>query len=197
LRKVGNAIVDSKNPNTGCPRGSRTLTARYFLPAAYRWAPDADSAGNRTGAGEFACVNQGIQPARKSTHVGCVASTPAVPEQRDVRMEVMDNRHDFIVHRRSGGRSSGSHGASSTAMTLGPVRAARAGACTSAAPCRRILGGKRWLGGRCCQGRQPPKAGAAGPPLQDLPPSPTRPPRSTAGNNSAGCLKTRPQYTST
>src|SRR5580700_5220899 len=25
--------------------------------------------------------------------------------------------------------------------------------------------GKRWLGGKSCQGRQPPKAGAAGPPL--------------------------------
>src|SRR5450432_1351682 len=69
-------------------------------------------------------------------------------------------------------------------------------ACTSAAPCRRILGGKRWLGGKSCQGRQPPKAGAAGPPLQGLPPSHTRPPRSTAGNiSSAGCLKTGPQYT--
>src|SRR5713226_5498328 len=69
-------------------------------------------------------------------------------------------------------------------------------ACTSAAPCRRILGGKRWLGGTSCQGRQPPKAGAAGPPLQGLPPSHTRPPRSTAGNiSSAGCLKTGPQYT--
>ena len=68
-------------------------------------------------------------------------------------------------------------------------------ACTSAASCRRILGGKRWLGGKCCQGRQPPKAGAAGPPLQGLPLSHTRPPRSTAGNiNSAGCLKTGPQY---
>ena len=37
--------------------------------------------------------------------------------------------------------------------------------CASAAPCRRILGGKRWLGGKPCQGRQPPKAWAAGPPL--------------------------------
>ena len=55
---------------------------------------------------------------------------------------------------------------------------------------------QKWLGGRSCQGRQPPKAGAAGPPLQDLPPSHTRPPRSTAGNiSSAGCLKTGPQYT--
>jgi len=51
------------------------------------------------------------------------------------------------------------------------------------------------LGARSCQGRQPPKAGAAGQPLQDLPPSHTRPPRSTAGNSSAGCLKTGPQYT--
>src|SRR6516162_10160855 len=68
--------------------------------------------------------------------------------------------------------------------------------CTSAAPCRRTLGGKRWLGARSCQGRQPPKAGAAGQPLQDLSPSHTRPPRSTAGNGSAGCLKTGPQYTS-
>ncbi len=38
------------------------------------------------------------------------------------------------------------------------------------------------VGGKSCQGRQPPKAGAAGPPLQGLPPSHTRPPRSTAGN---------------
>ena len=54
---------------------------------------------------------------------------------------------------------------------------------------------QKWLGGRSCQGRQPPKAGAAGPPLQDLPPSHTRPPRSTAGNiSSAACLKTGPQY---
>jgi hypothetical protein len=54
---------------------------------------------------------------------------------------------------------------------------------------------KRWLGGKFCQGRQPPKAGAAGPPLQGLLPSHTRPPRSTAGNiNSAGCLKTGPRY---
>src|SRR5215475_14132635 len=45
---------------------------------------------------------------------------------------------------------------------------------------------------------RPPAAegGAAGPPLQGLLPSHTRPPRSTAGNiNSAGCLKTGPQYT--
>ena len=35
----------------------------------------------------------------------------------------------------------------------------------------------------------------AGPPLQGLPPSHTRPPRSTAGNmSSAGCLKTGPQH---
>src|SRR6516162_7321258 len=53
---------------------------------------------------------------------------------------------------------------------------------------------QRWLGARSCQGRQPPKAGAAGQPLQDLPPSHTRPPRSAAGNSSAGCLKTGPQY---
>src|SRR5580704_7261273 len=65
-----------------------------------------------------------------------------------------------------------------------------------AAPRRRTLGGKRWLGGKSCQGRQPPKAGAAGPPLQGLPPGHTRPQRSTAGNiSSAGCLKTGPQYT--
>ena len=52
------------------------------------------------------------------------------------------------------------------------------------------------VGGKSCQGRQPPKAGAAGPPLQGLPPSHTWPPRSTAGNISlAGCLKTGPQYT--
>ena len=50
------------------------------------------------------------------------------------------------------------------------------------------------MGARSCQGRQPPKAGAAGQPLQDLSPSHTRPPRSTAGNSSAGCLKTGPQY---
>ena len=62
-------------------------------------------------------------------------------------------------------------------------------ACTSAAPCRRTLGGKRWLGGRSCQGRQPPKAGAAGQPLQDLPPSHTRPPRSTAGTAQPGVSK--------
>src|SRR4029077_7303996 len=68
-------------------------------------------------------------------------------------------------------------------------------ACTSAASCRRILGGERWLGGKFCQGRQPPKAGAAGPPLQGLPPSHTLSPSSTAGNiDSAGCLKTGPQY---
>jgi hypothetical protein len=54
------------------------------------------------------------------------------------------------------------------------------------------------LGGKSCQGRQPPKAGAAGPPLQGLPPSHTRPPSSTAGNiSSDGCLKTGPQYNST
>jgi hypothetical protein len=41
------------------------------------------------------------------------------------------------------------------------------------------------------------KAGAAGQPLQDRPPSHTRPPRSTAGNSSAECLKTGPQYTRT
>ena len=35
----------------------------------------------------------------------------------------------------------------------------------SAAPCSRTLGGKRWLGGKPCQGRQPPQAGAAGPPV--------------------------------
>src|SRR6266581_1620638 len=53
------------------------------------------------------------------------------------------------------------------------------------------------VGGKSCQGRQPPKAGAAGPPLQGLPPSHTWPPRSTAGNISlAGCLKTGPQYRS-
>jgi hypothetical protein len=50
----------------------------------------------------------------------------------------------------------------------------------SATPCRRTLGGKRRLGGRPCQGRQPPEAGAVGPPLQGLPPSHTRPPRSRA-----------------
>ena len=44
---------------------------------------------------------------------------------------------------------------------------------------------------------EPPKAGAAGQPLQDLPPSHTRPPRSAAGNSSAGCLKTGPQYIAT
>jgi pimeloyl-ACP methyl ester carboxylesterase len=34
-------------------------------------------------------------------------------------------------------------------------------ALTSAASCRRTLGGKRWLGGNPCQGRQPPEGGAA------------------------------------
>jgi hypothetical protein len=54
-------------------------------------------------------------------------------------------------------------------------------ACTSAAlPLNSWW--QRWLGGKSCQGRQPPKAGAAGPTLQGLPPSHTRPPRSTAGN---------------
>src|SRR4249920_1135973 len=63
---------------------------------------------------------------------------------------------------------------------------------------RSLPSNKRWLGGKPCQGRQPPKAGAAGPPLQGLPPRHTRPPRSTAGNiSSAGCLKTGPQYSST
>jgi hypothetical protein len=33
-----------------------------------------------------------------------------------------------------------------------------------------------------CQGRQPPKAGAEGPPLQGMPPSHTRPPRSMAAH---------------
>src|SRR5438132_10042863 len=56
---------------------------------------------------------------------------------------------------------------------------------TSAAPRDRTLGGKRRLGGRPCQGRQSPKAGAAGPPLQGLPPSHTRPPRSTVGHRDA------------
>src|SRR6266478_1472455 len=58
-------------------------------------------------------------------------------------------------------------------------------ACTSAAPCRRTLGGKRWLGGKPCQGRQPPEAGAVGPPLQGLPLSHTRPPSSTADHREA------------
>jgi hypothetical protein len=40
----------------------------------------------------------------------------------------------------------------------------------------------------------PAEGGAANQPLHDLPPSHTRPPRSTAGNSSAGCLKTGPQY---
>jgi hypothetical protein len=44
-----------------------------------------------------------------------------------------------------------------------------------------------WVASR---GRQPPKAGAAGPPLQELPPGYTRPPRHIS---SAGCLKTGPQ----
>jgi hypothetical protein len=56
---------------------------------------------------------------------------------------------------------------------------------TSVAHCRRGLGGKRRLCGKPCQGRQPPKAGAAGPPLQGLPPSHTRPPRSTADHREA------------
>jgi hypothetical protein len=59
---------------------------------------------------------------------------------------------------------------------------------------------QRWLGGTSCQGHQPPKAGAEGggrrPAFTGLATSHTRPPRSTAGNiNSAGCLKTGPQYT--
>jgi hypothetical protein len=58
-------------------------------------------------------------------------------------------------------------------------------ALTSAAPCRRNLGGKRGLGGKPCQGLQPPEAGAGGPPLQGLPPSHTRPPRSTADHHDA------------
>ena len=45
------------------------------------------------------------------------------------------------------------------------------------------------MGGRSCQGRQPPKAGAAGQPLQDLPSSHTRPPRSTAGTAQPGVSK--------
>jgi len=49
----------------------------------------------------------------------------------------------------------------------------------SFAPTRR---GKRRLGGKPCQGRQPLKAGAEGPPLQGWPSSQTRQPRSTAGS---------------
>ena len=52
----------------------------------------------------------------------------------------------------------------------------------SAASRHRTLGGKRRLGGKPCQGRQPLKAGAEGPPLQGWPPSQTRQPRSTAGS---------------
>ena len=44
----------------------------------------------------------------------------------------------------------------------------------------RLVANDGWVGGKPCQGRQPPEAGAAGPPLQGLPPSHTRPPRSTA-----------------
>jgi hypothetical protein len=36
------------------------------------------------------------------------------------------------------------------------------------APLAGNLGGP-WLGGKPCQGRQPPQAGAAGPPLQGMP----------------------------
>src|SRR6266436_1359613 len=49
----------------------------------------------------------------------------------------------------------------------------------------------------------PVKAGAAGPPLQGLPPSHTRPPRSTAGHRDAACsaifarIHMRPGFTQT
>jgi predicted phage terminase large subunit-like protein len=50
----------------------------------------------------------------------------------------------------------------------------------TAATCRRPLGGNRCRGNKPCQGRQPPEAGAVGPPLQGMLPRHTRPPRSTA-----------------
>jgi hypothetical protein len=56
---------------------------------------------------------------------------------------------------------------------------------TSATRCHRTPGGERRLGGKPGQGRQPPEAGAVGPPLQGLPPSHTRPPRLTAGSRSS------------
>jgi hypothetical protein len=43
----------------------------------------------------------------------------------------------------------------------------------TATPLRRSHGGKQRLDGRLCQGRQPPEAGAKGPPLQGLPCSQT------------------------
>ena len=58
-------------------------------------------------------------------------------------------------------------------------------ALVSAAPCRRLLGGEQRLDGKPRQGRQPPEAGAAGPPLRGLPCSHTGPPRSTAGHREA------------
>ena len=42
----------------------------------------------------------------------------------------------------------------------------------SAAPCSRTLGGKRWLGDKPCQGRQPPEAGAPSRP-RELPSKPS------------------------
>ena len=47
---------------------------------------------------------------------------------------------------------------------------------TSAALSRRTLGGQRRLGDKPCQGRQPPEAGAKGPPLQGSPCSQTSSP---------------------
>ena len=49
---------------------------------------------------------------------------------------------------------------------------------------------ERWLGGRSCQGRQPPKAGAAGPPLQGLPPTILGHEVDGCNMSSAGCVKT-------
>ena len=45
----------------------------------------------------------------------------------------------------------------------------------SAAPCSRTLGGKRWLGDKPCQGRQPPEAGAPSRPREFHPESLTEP----------------------
>jgi hypothetical protein len=51
------------------------------------------------------------------------------------------------------------------------------------------------LGGTSCQGPSAAEGGGRRPVFTGLATSHTRPPRSTAGNiNSAGCLKTGPQY---
>ena len=63
------------------------------------------------------------------------------------------------------------------------IRISRAGIAPtvkSAAPCRRLLGGEHRLHCQPRQGRQPPEAGAAGPPLRGWPCSHTGPPKSAA-----------------